>query len=191
MPKIRAKRPKCDATTIDALCALIVDGNTLQDACAMINLTKNACTAWRNKGKRNPGTMYGEFDQRIVQAEALAIQNKVNIIKEAAKTKWAAAAWWLERRYPEVWGQKSVIKQEITGRDGGPIQTSAESKVYNMDELKEIIVLEQQMDERKKGKPRRLDIGEGILQIEESPRTKDADDDNDNDNKGESVSYDQ
>lgn len=33
----------------------------------------------------------------------------VGVIRHAARDTWQAAAWWLERRYPDEWGRKDRI----------------------------------------------------------------------------------
>ena len=47
----------------------------------------------------------------------------VALIQKAAKDNWQAAAWYLERRYPEDYGRREQHKLEHTGPRGGPIQT--------------------------------------------------------------------
>jgi len=44
---------------------------------------------------------------RVEQAEAQAVRDALGVIHRAAESgTWQAAAWWLERRYPEVWSRR-------------------------------------------------------------------------------------
>lgn len=52
-----------------------------------------------------------QFYQSIKKAEQAAIQRNLQIIQDAAKKNWQAAAWYLERKAHEQFGRKD--KQEI------------------------------------------------------------------------------
>jgi hypothetical protein len=64
--------------------------------------------------------LYATFAALVRAAEADAQNDAIKVIIEAAKDDWRAAAWYLERRWPEQFGQKTKqeIKQEITGPGG-------------------------------------------------------------------------
>ena len=65
----------------------------------------------------------------IRQSEAQAAQRWLNFIEKAAEAgEWQAAAWKLERRYPDTYGRKTRI--EKTGPGGGPEQVEHSVKVY-------------------------------------------------------------
>jgi hypothetical protein len=61
-----------------------------------------------------------EFVDAVEKAEATMVQAALAQIVRAAQMPqhWTAAAWLLERRFPETYGRRSV---EVTGKDGGPI----------------------------------------------------------------------
>ena len=44
-------------------------------------------------------------------------------IKKASVKSWQAAAWRLERKNPDKWGQRNFVKAEHSGPNGAPIQT--------------------------------------------------------------------
>jgi hypothetical protein len=48
------------------------------------------------------------------------------IEKAASDNNWAAAAWKLERRYPDVYGR---TVQEHTGKDGKAIEHNVAAKI--------------------------------------------------------------
>jgi transposase len=65
--------------------------------------------AWGQEGK----SPYDTFLVGMEQAEAAAEAAGVLKLKDAPA--WQATAWWLERRFPEKWGQKIQLelKQEL------------------------------------------------------------------------------
>lgn len=81
-------------------------------------LTRSVCA--RLAGV-SPSTLYKqmredpEFSQRIKEASALGEEALIALIDEHAKVTWQAAAWRLERRYPERYGPpKQRLQHEIT-----------------------------------------------------------------------------
>jgi len=91
---------------------------------------------WRKRGAEElqrrenprvqPGTKqwddeqrYVEFYEAIKKAEGVAVVGWLTKIEEAASDgNWQAAAWKLERRYPESYNRN---RTEHTGKDGGAI----------------------------------------------------------------------
>jgi len=65
-------------------------------------------------------TFYGwmrekaEFSESIKKAQSLAVARNVVTVQKAAKKNWQAAAWWLERRYPEEFALRQ--KMELEGK---------------------------------------------------------------------------
>jgi hypothetical protein len=47
-----------------------------------------------------------EFREALEKAEADAVARNVGIVQKAAQRTWQAAAWWLERRYAEMFGRR-------------------------------------------------------------------------------------
>jgi len=100
-------------------------------------------------------TLHAQLVQRIGIAEGEAAQRWLAQIEQAAQGKtvtdtdgnqvvlvppcWQAAAWKLERRYPEAYGRRRV---EHTGADGGPISLAMTDEVLDGDE--EAKLLEQE-----------------------------------------------
>lgn len=82
----------------------------------------------RENPRVRAGTQQWEAEEPFVQflhaikdAEAKAAVGWLEVIDDAASNgNWQAAAWKLERRYPGDYGRRVT---EISGRDGGPIET--------------------------------------------------------------------
>jgi len=61
-----------------------------------------------------------EFSDALKRAMAeCEVRDLGRIEKAAGAGVWQAAAWRLERRYPERWGRRRV---ELTGANGGPME---------------------------------------------------------------------
>ena len=67
---------------------------------------------------------YPTFAQEVSQAEMLANEKVENALYTAAVSgNVTACQVWLYNRRPDAWADRRNIKAEISGKDGGPIQT--------------------------------------------------------------------
>lgn len=105
-------------------------GATYRLAAAYAGITDDTLTNWLHR--------YSEFSDAIKEAEgAAAVGWLAKIEKAATELTWQAAAWKLERRYPQEYGR---TVQEVQGKDGGPIEvadvTDARGRIASsLDEL--------------------------------------------------------
>lgn len=95
-------------------------GMSYEGACGVARVTYNTFLNWRKRGEVETAGKYFKFFQELQYAEAIAEAEMLKKLKEDPDTKWVA--WRLERRFPDRWGKKEQIKQEITGESGGPIK---------------------------------------------------------------------
>lgn len=102
----------------DQLVELIAGGMKREDSCDMIGINQDTFYAWL-KDKRKP-----EFSEAIKKAEMACKQRNIARIQNASKKNWQAAAWWLERKYPEEFAIRQ--KLEHSGPNGGPIPTKTD-----------------------------------------------------------------
>lgn len=66
---------------------------------------------------------FWEFRESVKEAEAEAEISRLVTIQDAAGEHWQAAAWYLERKYPDRYARP--IRQEVSGPAGGPIRIAA------------------------------------------------------------------
>lgn len=104
-------------TIADAVAA----GNYLNVAAQYAGLPPDTVYQWIHRGRAaiergQRATKYAKFVIAIDQAMAAAEMNHVEIIESASGRSWAAAAWWLERRYPGRWGKKPRVLEEAQER---------------------------------------------------------------------------
>lgn len=108
----RGRRSKYTPETVDKLTQAIRLGATYQLACDYADISMQTFITWRNTKP--------EFLEAIKRAEGTAAVTWLAKIEAAASDgNWQAAAWKLERRYPDHYGRNRV---ELTGANGGPVR---------------------------------------------------------------------
>jgi hypothetical protein len=97
-------------------------GNYYEAACAYAGIDYSTFRKWLQKGETAKSGEFFEFFEAIKKAESTAEAQMVAQWQKAMPLDWRAIATFMERRYPERWGRKEKIQQEISGRDGNPIE---------------------------------------------------------------------
>ena len=88
-----------------AILAAIEVGMTRTAAAAAVGVDRRTLASWTRR--------FATFRAEVEKAEARAAQRMVNQIVTAARTTWQAAAWFLERRYPEDWGRRERVDVSV------------------------------------------------------------------------------
>jgi transposase len=124
----KGRKSKLDKDRQDKLLKAIRVGNDKKVACALAGISEATLYRWLEQSKeKNATEQLREFRESFERVEAEAEVLKVSRIAQAADNgRWQAAAWWLERKYPERWAQQTKIKAELSGPDGRPIAISVE-----------------------------------------------------------------
>ena len=77
-----------------------------------------------------------DFCLAVEKGLADAMMQALDMVQSAMKDgKWQAAAWLLERRWPEKFGRQ---RHEITGADGGPVEVQTDEAQKVKDRLNKI-----------------------------------------------------
>lgn len=94
------------------ICDAIRAGNYQETAAAYAGISKNTFYEWLKKGRRDKTgrSVFAQFVVAVDKALADAEVRDVATIVSASAEQWQAAAWRLERKYPERWGRKSTVK---------------------------------------------------------------------------------
>jgi hypothetical protein len=105
---------------IDKLEQAILIGATYELAALFAGISAATFERWRKQAETAaPGTPAAVLRDRLAQAEGrAAIGWLAKIEKVATEGNWQAAAWKLERRYPEQYGREPVRKVALTTPDG-------------------------------------------------------------------------
>lgn len=126
----RKRTTKLTPELIKEAARLVAEGNYITHVAQALGISRKTFYNWLEQGARATHGLKREFYEAITKAEAEAVLRNVKIIQKAAETNWQAAAWYLERRYPELFGRKDkigvdpdnneiVIKIQKVSGDGG------------------------------------------------------------------------
>jgi hypothetical protein len=94
----------------DSLIAMLRAGNYVQVAVRAVGIRRQTLTKWLERGESTApeDEPYAQLRERVEQARAEGEVRNVAQISKAASDSWQAAAWLLERQYPDRWGRTSV-----------------------------------------------------------------------------------
>jgi hypothetical protein len=108
-----ATKTKLTAEVADQLAAVIAAGNHIEVACRAVSLPRRTFNDWMARGESDQprDQLYRRFRERIQEARARGEVRLVSEVSRAARENWAAAAWILERAYPERWARVSQRAQ--------------------------------------------------------------------------------
>jgi hypothetical protein len=87
--------------TVTALLKAIESGLTIDAACRLVGIHRSTWYEWREQP---------ELQSAISQAMAKAEAALLATIKTAGQTDWRAAAWILERRWPDTWLKRQEVQ---------------------------------------------------------------------------------
>lgn len=91
----------------DQIAKTLSAGTYLSVAARAAGISPDTLDDWLHKG-REGDKRYVDLLVRVERARAEGEARNVTHIARAAATSWQAAAWLLERMYPERWGRVSV-----------------------------------------------------------------------------------
>ena len=107
---------------------LIVDGInaglTFGLSCSRAGVHPATFYRWLEKGETANVGRYSEFCDAVSRAKADSALRLVSQITLQAPTDWRAAAFMLERRFPDDYGRRT----EVTGKDGGPVKVDTKTQ---------------------------------------------------------------
>lgn len=110
-----ARRSKLTPSLQAAFLQAVRVGATYKIACAFAGVSEAAFYRWcqLGEGGRSP---YKEFVEAVKKTDGLAAVGWLAKIETAASEgNWQAAAWKLERRYPEEYGRQIVEQKHEVG----------------------------------------------------------------------------
>jgi hypothetical protein len=114
----------------DAIVRALMNGNFRSTACKYAGVSYRAFKDWLAMGKRYPKGKFGRFRRAVLDAESKAEIRAVTLLMKAAENDPKHAAWWLAHRHNARWADKTRVRAEHTGKNGGPIQvTDARDKL--------------------------------------------------------------
>ncbi len=102
---------KYDNDHIEKILTALRDGLGRVRACKAVDISYETFTVWLEKP---------EFSEAVKKAEQIGEDKIKDLAKrgiiEKFQDHWQAAAWWLERNYPEIYSNKTKIDHTSDGK---------------------------------------------------------------------------
>jgi hypothetical protein len=110
----------------EQLVSLLRAGNYVAVAVRATGISRALFYQWLDRGASDApeDAEYAELRARVEEAKAHAEARHVANIANAARENWQAAAWLLERMYPERWGRVSVRVRDAAVDAAQPNETT-------------------------------------------------------------------
>ena len=100
---------KLNQEIMKAIVSAILSGAYVETAAAFAGISKSTFYEWMRKGAKASKGKYFDFSDAIKKAMAEAELRDIMVVNRAAQSSWQAAAWKLERKYPDRWGRRENI----------------------------------------------------------------------------------
>ena len=123
MSKPTGKKPgrpsKFDEQRAKTILTYLRAGAYVETAAAAAGISKDTLYNWLRRGARvgdkptREDLRLAAFSDAVKQAMAKAELDDLTVIKGAAAKHWQAAAWRLERKYPDRWGNRITTRVEF------------------------------------------------------------------------------
>jgi len=129
-----SRQTKLTPEVQDKIVSALRAGNYQETAANFAGISKPTFYGWMQRGRTEPDSIYSVFLDAVEKAKAEAEVRDVTLIDKAARDgSWQAAAWKLERKFPNKWGR--VNRTEISGPDGAPVKVDIDAKASLLQKL--------------------------------------------------------
>lgn len=97
--------------------AALKEGVPREMAISSVGISRATFYSWLSAARQpDASSDLAEFLDEVEKAEDEAVATYVKIIKKAAPHSWQAAAWMLERRWPDMFGRKDRVSIDALKR---------------------------------------------------------------------------
>lgn len=94
---------------IAEICGHVEKGLSFKDSAILSHITEETFYQWKNNKP--------EFSESLKNAESKFKETLLDTIKKASHESWQAAAWLLERKYHEEFGQRTKSEVQIKNEE--------------------------------------------------------------------------
>lgn len=128
-------RPKLTYELIEQMAKLKADGLSNKDVCRAVGISEQTFYRWTGDPKNK---LQRELCERLKKEEAAFKRTLLTTIRSAALEKtqhWTAAAWLLERSYPDEFGRPDRRREERPQESVPQISLGVELKVARSEDV--------------------------------------------------------
>ena len=125
---VMARPTKLTPEVHEAIVDGINAGLTFRLSCARAGVTSATFYNWLKKGEAAQSGALMEFFDAVERAKADSALRLISQITLQAPADWRAAAFILERRFPDDYGRRA----ELTGKAGGPVQVDTKVQTQHV-----------------------------------------------------------
>jgi len=112
-PKRPVGRPcKLTPELQEKIAQAILAGAYVETAAAYAGISKETFYDWLKQGAKQKRGKYKDFSDAIKKAMAESELRDIATLTRASSSQWQAAAWKLERRFPQRWGRREKVELE-------------------------------------------------------------------------------
>ena len=99
-------------------------GNYRKTAAEYAGISERTLCMWVARGEQGEAGEYREFLDQVLEAEQTAEVRALGVIHQAANKDWKAAAWFLERKFPERFCTRAAVflAKRLAVDEGLPIE---------------------------------------------------------------------
>ena len=111
-------------------------GNYIETTAALVGINRDSIYEWLKRGAaeqerlvKNPRArlrkreeIFVEFSDTVKKAQAQSEAMLVGLVGKAAEKNWTAAAWRLERKFPDKWGR---TERNVAAAQDDPVKELA------------------------------------------------------------------
>lgn len=109
-----ARPTDCTPEVTARVCLAIREGMALEHAAEHGGIHPSTFFRWMERGAAGEEP-FGEFREAVKEAERTCELRALKTIRKGARNgNWTAAAWLLERRYPEHYGRRDRVQMDAT-----------------------------------------------------------------------------
>jgi transposase len=107
---------------IEEICEYIAQGYSFATSAKLAGISASTFFRWKAEGQSESASdLHRAFELQVREATAFSESEALQIIRSSAliDNNWKAAAWFLERRFPETYKRTQINRDENELRDKG------------------------------------------------------------------------
>ena len=138
LKKPTGRETKLNKEIIEEILSYLKLGFSVNDTCEAVGITKQTFFRWKKQGKADKEngikSDFCDFCDSIKTAKHSVKKFMLSKIVQTAKEKWEAAAWWLERNFPEDYSLKPELRTLKNKSKTKNVESNAEEIINKLNE---------------------------------------------------------